>query len=270
MLTFKGVPRSWGLAVAALLTAGCMAAPASPPAPTAPEAPPLAPIGSGSMGSTPMALFQAPEGQASDPFAALNLTDAQKRQLEALQTDTGPDHSAEIRRLLLAPQVDQAALKALLTPSDASLEGSLKQMVALRDILTPEQRQKLIQAMNQQPPTSQEASTQNQLPDELKQRLGLTSEQQRAMDAMNQALQAHHQATQGQILSVTVAFMNSGDVAALRQATFAHARAMPIDAMVAFYSSLSQAQRRMLVGPEPGSSDQGSPGAGSPGAGSAN
>lgn len=266
MLIKKGVPRTWSLAVATLLTAGCMASPASAPAPTAPAAPLPAPMGSGPVGyspvgSAPLGLLQAPEGEASDPFAALNLTDAQKRQLEALQTDPGPDHSTEIRRLLLAPQVDKAALKALLTPSDASLEASLKQMVAMRAVLTPEQRQKLIQAMNQKPPTPQEASTQNQLPDEFKQRLSLTSEQQRAFDAMNQALQAHHQATQGQILSVTVAFMTSGDAAALRQATFAHARSMPVDAMVAFYASLSQAQRRMLVGPESGG---GSSGAGSP------
>lgn len=198
-------------------------------------------------------ILQAPVGESSQGFAELNLTDEQKRQLGAVlsdsQSDAQPSQPAEIQRVLLAPQVDSAALKAVLTPDEASDTATINQMVALRKLLAPHQRQKLIQRMKQDPPSKAHTlGGARQIPDALKQRLGLSPKQEKALAVMNEALETYHRATQAIMLAATEDFMNTGNVHAFRQASLKHARTMPIDAMVAFYASLSQSQRHLMFG----------------------
>lgn len=252
MVTSHRMGSSLSLAVGISLLAGCQALPSTMhlPAPVAVHQPTPArhlPV-PGRMES-----LQARVGESSQGFGELNLSDEQKRQLGAVLSDSQPDSQtnqpAEIQRVMLAPQVDSAALKALLTPNEASDTATINKMVALRNLLAPHQRQKLIQRMKQDPPSKVHTlGGARQIPDALKQRLGLTPEQEKALAAMNEALEAYHLATQTIMLAATEDFMNTGNVHAFRQASRKHARTMPIDAMVAFYASLSHSQRHLMFG----------------------
>jgi len=247
MLSILGARSRLGMVLGALLMTGCQAHPST-------AALPWLPVDRQSMTAealpvtTQVELLQVPSGDPSGAFAQLKLTDEQKRQLDALPAEAQSDSSAEVLRLLRAPEVDTSALKAALTPTEASTNASVASFVALWKILTPPQRQQVVTRMKQDPPTRSETLGQTLIPETVKQRLGLTPEQEKALTAMNTALKAHHRATQARMVSATEAFHKSGDVEALRRASLAHAQAMPVDVMVAFYASLSQEQRRLLLG----------------------
>lgn len=243
MVSFREMRATW-LLVAALAMTGCQAVPAGAPLPAAPAEKLALPAGAIAY---PFELLQAPGQTANDPLAALKLTDEQRRQLAAIPTGDQPDQSAEFRRILQAPEVDKAALKALLTPPEAALDASLKWMVAVRNILTPVQRQQLVAMSKQQPASGEETPSQSQLSEDATKRLALTPEQEQALKAMSQALEAHHRATQAKMPALMEAFMASGDTTAMRKASLENARAMPLDAVVAFYASLTQAQRNQLI-----------------------
>lgn len=204
--------------------------------------------------AAPFAISQGNSSQGSDP---LNLTAEQRRQMEAINQDAMQGDSSALQALLAAPTLDVAAVKAQLTQSDADIDKAVNAQLKLRGILTPQQRTTLIAAI-QQPGAqgSQEPSGDSQM-QAMQQQLKLTPDQTRALSAMTTALQQHEKAHQSSIQQAHVTLLSTGDATAYRQALSEANRTMPVDAMVAFYSSLSQSQRRSLLS-APSSSDSGS------------
>jgi Spy/CpxP family protein refolding chaperone len=191
-------------------------------------------------------ISQATPTQESDP---LNLTAEQRRQIEAItQASMQGDSSAGLQQLLLAPTLDVAALRAQLVQSDGDLDKAVSSQLRLREILTPQQRDTLIAAFRQAPQSTAASSDQSQM-QAMQRQLNLTPEQTRALTAMTTALQQHETANQSRIQQAHITLISTGDATAYRQALSEANRTMPVDVLVAFYSSLSQAQRQSLVSP---------------------
>lgn len=251
MVSSLGTRSTLGVALVSLLMAGCQSPPlmASMVSPLAvrqslPTAPLPAPIRK--------VLQQAPSEEPTDLVTDLNLTDEQRRQLEALPRHQPPDQSSEFRRLILAPQVDAAALRTLMTPTDASMTDSVNAWVAFRNILTPQQRQQVIQKLRQQSSVPAGSLEQSQVPEAYSQRLGLSANQSASLITMNNAFAAAERASQARMQSAIEAFLEAGDAGALQQAMIEDARSWPINTMIAAYSNLTQAQRRQIFESLPG------------------
>jgi Spy/CpxP family protein refolding chaperone len=246
---FEKTARRSILALTLGALAGCAMPPATPPSVEIPrETRPVLPAPVGAQAH--FTISQANGTEDSDPLAALNLTAQQRQQLEALEREAPQsDRSAVIQRLLLAPQIDVQALKARMSESEADISRSVEMLVKVRNILTPQQRAQLVQTLNRQPEATSQNGNETQL-QEMQKQLSLNAEQTRLFSAMVTARRSHEQAQSRPMREAYASFMTSGDAEAYRQAMLASNRSMPLDAMIAFFSSLTQAQRQKLFGTE--------------------
>ncbi len=198
----------------------------------------------------PFIISQATSTEGSDPLAALNLTADQRKQLEAIGRDAPQnDRPAAVQKLLLAPQIDVQALKAMLSESEAEISRSVDNLMKVRNILTPQQREQVVQALNREPEATSQSGNETEL-QEFQKQLNLTAEQTRLFRAMVTAMQSHQQAQSRPMREAYASLMTRGDAEAYRQAMLASNRSVPTDALIAFYSSLTQAQRQKLFGSE--------------------
>jgi len=229
------------LALLAGSLAGCQASlPHQPP----PEPAPALTVPAGWLAPAAYGISQLNQRQGEDP---LNLTQAQRQELERIGREAqGGDRSGQLQQMLLAQTIDPAALRAQLVQSAAEIDQAVATQVRMRNVLTAEQRQTLIQAFRQE--GGQASSTTDEQMQAMQRQLNLTAEQQQAMTAMNTALQRHEEANRSRLSQATIALIQTGDGSAYRQALVEINRTMPVDAMVAFFSSLSQTQRQTLFG----------------------
>jgi Spy/CpxP family protein refolding chaperone len=241
MLRSKRLPFTVAIALLAGSLAGCQV--------IIPNASPFEPAP-----AAPLEISQGNPTQGSDP---LNLTAEQRQQIEAInQSSLQGDSSAGLQRLLVAPTLDVSALRAQLAQSDGDIDKAVDAQLRFRNILTPQQRTTLIAAFQQTPQSSDGSSGQSQM-QAMQQQLNLTPEQTRALTAMTTALQQHERANQSRIQQAHISLISTGDATAYRQALAEANLSMPLDAVVAFYTSLSQAQRQSLFTP-PSNSGSGS------------
>lgn len=245
MFEFKRLRSLLVLAVTAGSLTACSAGAPSSPRIEAPQGmPPVLSL----PGQAHLEISQAPQTETSDLLAQLKLSDAQRKALEAIGQGAPQDtRSAALQRLLLAPQIDAEAIKSQYALSEEEVSRAVSDLEKVRDILTPEQRQKLVQALSQQGAGASQASSESQLKT-MREQLKLTPDQERAYTAMTTALQSHAQAERKRMQDAYAAIMSGGDSSAFRQALLEANRTLPIDAMIAFYRSLSQSQRQTLFG----------------------
>ena len=191
---------------------------------------------------SPFEISQATRQQESDP---LNLTETQKQQFAAISQEAmKTDRSADLQRVLTASQVDTAALRNALVQSDSDIRQSVAVQVKMRNILTPQQRQTLVQNY-QQSSQSSDTQTESQL-QEVQKQLSLTAEQTRLYSAMSDALRSHTAANRERLRNAQITLVNTGEGEEYRQALIESNRTLPVDAMIAYFTSLSQAQRQKL------------------------
>ena len=240
-------------ALVLVLTAGSLAAcGAAPPAsvPVAPGEETFSRLTNPELTSPQLTISQANGSEANTN--PLNLTEAQQKQLQQLQQEAPQNERlAQLQRMLLASELDAPALKAQLVETEDELTSAIAAMVKVRNILTPQQRQMLLKDLDQ-PAAAGGEPTEAQMKT-LREQLRLTPDQERAFTAMNQANQAHQQASQKLMRPAYATFLSTGDTSALRQAYLEANRTRPIDAMVAFYMLLSQSQRKTLFSSSQGS-----------------
>ncbi len=240
--------------LALVMTAGILSA-----CGTAPPSSPLTREGAAKRAPAHLEISQASETAPRDPMAGLNLTTEQQQQLQAIEQGSSQSGSSdELQRQLLASEIDPLALKGLLKQSETDLAKAVDDMVKVREILTPQQRQMLVKALDQPPQgsasaTSADSETQLQA---MREQLSLTPAQEQAFKTMNAALQVHQKAQQERMQPAYATFMMSGDTTGVRQALEEANQTMPVDAMVGFYGSLSLSQRRSLLGTEAGNDPQ--------------
>lgn len=184
----------------------------------------------------------------------LNLTDEQKKQFAAINQETEKsDRSAALQRVLLAPQIDAASLRSQLTQTASDIDQTVNTQIRLRNILTPQQRQTLAESYRSasQSDSSMTDSQMKAMQEDLK----LTAEQSRLFSAMNDAMKRHAEANRTRLRDAQITLLTTGEGGAFRAALVESNRTMPLDAMVAFFSSLNQSQRQSLFS---GSSASGS------------
>ncbi|MNR81972.1 hypothetical protein D3C72_127240 [compost metagenome] len=223
--------------LAGSLTACHLSPPSSGPIPKAPvqASPMLLPAS--------LDISQATNQQESDP---LNLTASQRQQFATISQEAMKnDRSADLQRLLTAAQVDVAALRNALSQSESDITQSVNLQVRMRNILTPQQRQTLVQSYQQSSQTSEGSMSESQLQEAQKQ-LSLTADQMRLLSAMNDAMKRHTEANRAPLRNAQIALVNTGEGEQFRQALLAANRSQPLDAMIAYFTSLSQAQRQKL------------------------
>lgn len=235
----------------ALLAGSLLGCQASPP-----NSLPIAPsLGTGLQASLvapePFGISQANQQQESDP---LNLTTDQQRQLEAISREgQSTDRSSQLQKVLLAVTIDAAALRPLLIQTAAEIDQSVSAQVKMRNVLTTEQRQKLIQLTRQveeAPTTTTSMESQMQA---MAQQMNLTTAQKTVLAAMNTAIQKHNLAYQSRLQKAYIALIETGDGSTYRAALIESNSTSPVDAMIAFFSSLSQAQRQKAFSSQSGS-----------------
>ncbi len=198
-------------------------------------------------------ISQATSQQGEDP---LNLTEAQRQAFQRISSEAqSSDRSSQIQKLLLAPTIDPTALKAELVQTPAEIDQAVSIQLRLRNLLTADQRQRLIQSLRQAPETG--TSTPDSEMQTMQQQLNLTAEQRQAMTAMNTAMRQHDEANRSRLTQSQIALVESGNGDSYRQALTEVNRTMPVDAMVAFFTSLSQAQRQKLFSSSSGGSGSG-------------
>lgn len=196
-------------------------------------------------------ISQANQQEGSDP---LNLTAEQRRQFTAISQEAQRnDRSSELQRLLLAPEIDTARLRSQLTQSESDIAQAVSMQLRLREILTPQQRQTLIQNYQQASASSESGPTESQLRS-MQQELGLNAEQMRLFTAMAEASKRHTEANDQQLRQAQITLVQTGNGEPFRQALLASNRSMPLDELVAYFSSLTQAQRQKLFSESSGSS----------------
>lgn len=196
-------------------------------------------------------ILQANPQEGSDP---LNLTSEQRRQLSAISQEAEKnDRSSEFQRVLLAPQIDVAALRSQLTATESDITQSVNMQLRIRNILTPQQRQTLVDNFRQSSQAGDGGTSESQLKT-LQQQLSLTAEQTRLFTAMNDAMRRHTEANRTRLRDAQIALVQNGDANAFRQALIESNRTMPVDTMIAYFSNLSQAQRQKLFTESSGSS----------------
>jgi Spy/CpxP family protein refolding chaperone len=197
------------------------------------------------------------------PFARkLGLTAAQQDQIKAILEKHRPPQAqreqklAELKALLLAPSVDQEAVKAWAAARKADFQAHQADRLAaageLRAVLTDDQRTQLQALLAEDPPPFQQhlEGLKARLRQHMVGDLGLTAAQQTALDALHAKLEAlHDPARRKAVHQAIAAFVQSGDQAALGAAMKAQFDGrLPVDDMIAFAASLDQAQRARLVG----------------------
>lgn len=233
----KRLRGSLALALLAGSLAGCQTAlPSQPPV----EARPAVTVPDAWLGMARFELAQLNQ-QQEDP---LNLTAQQRQQLERIaQEIQGSDRSGVVQQLLIAPTIDTVALKAQLVQTASEIDLAANAQVRIRNILTPEQRQTIIASLRQAPAQASGVGE-----DEMQglSELNLTAEQRQLLTAMNSALRQHDQQHRQQLNQAQIRLLETGDASAYRQALIALNQTLPVDAMVAFFSSLTQAQRQKL------------------------
>jgi hypothetical protein len=181
----------------------------------------------------------------------LNLTQQQQQSLVQAFQALAPDNSLQTRvkalqDLLLAENVDLAALTASLTSSRQSLIENVDKVIAafrsLRETLDVNQRNTLLALIQEQ--ANQMAKP--TLPDEFK----LSKEQQEALTSL--------QPERGPISQALSNYLQSGNDDALRQVITADIAAMPTpDVVASALAGLSKEQRQKMFAMEPADSQQG-------------
>jgi|GEM_PF-2303105 protein CpxP len=203
-----------------------------------------------------------PEREVQGLFGPLNLTTEQKQQLKAIaqkhrQEAKKGDHMAQIaqlKSLVLADTVDQAALMAFLSShladAQARIATRVDMLAGMRAVLTDDQRKALVDHLNQAGGDARRAKFAkmgDQMAARLTQKLNLTADQKVAFDALRAKIKdliAGKRETMKQAFS---AFVQTGDKAALTAALSSATAKPPIDDVVAFVASLSHDQRQTAV-----------------------
>lgn len=208
--------------------------------------------------------FRALDGGAPAPFHGplarqLGLTADQQAQIKAILAQHRPpqpgQHLAELKALLTAETVDQAALKAWVEARKAQFQSHQSERLAvageLRAVLTDDQRAKLLAQLAKDPPAGHPhlEAFKARMRQHLVGDLGLTAGQQAQLDALHTQLEALRDPARGKAMREAIAaFVQSGDQAALGAAMQGQLDGrFPVDAVIAFAASLDQGQRTKLV-----------------------
>lgn len=194
-------------------------------------------------------------------LAGLELTDKQKRQLKAIVSKARQAGRAErgdhtkLQELITAKTVDRdaltAAIEAKLARHGAKIDRKVDMLSAVREVLTPEQRQKLADNLTNkgQSLADRYARIRAKMA-KIADKLQMTDEQKAKFDAVidayadgAEARRQRHQAMKQAVAE----FMTSGDADSLREALTAAKPEIPVAAIVDAIASLDQDQRQQLM-----------------------
>jgi Spy/CpxP family protein refolding chaperone len=222
---------------------------------------------------------QGDKGGAAALFQTLNLTEDQKTQLQAIaekykpaapadQAQKPERPEAKLQALLVAETLDVEAIKAALTaqppaPPAGANDNRLKMLVEARAVLTEDQRNQLVAQLQAQPsprplpsgaPQRPDAPDASKIVDQLAAKVSLTDEQKAALKAFLDAQAANRPAAPAQggtdpraaERAALIAFIQTGETAGLTPAAPAARPAFPVDAFLAFATSLSYEQRKAV------------------------
>ena len=185
------------------------------------------------------------------------LSAQQKEQLKVIAQQSHPmanfqAQAAELKSLLLADQVDVNALKAFVAARRqarlAQLTRRVDRLAAFRAVLTDEQRTNLVARLSQAPAHPFRYGRLGRILNHLFGNLDLTTEQQQALEALQEKLQAsmanrHPEAMRQAFAS----FVQTGDKTALINRLQGHTSVWPSDDLVQFVAMLDLNQRKALV-----------------------
>jgi Spy/CpxP family protein refolding chaperone len=214
---------------------------------------------------TPVSEIAGP-GEARIPpqFAKrLNLTEAQQAQMKAIVQKYRSEQKvgdfkarrAQLRALLLADQVDGAALRSFFQAHIAEMEAKAPQRAAmmgeLRAVLTDAQRSELVKVIDQEGPKHKAhfEGMHRQFRDALLADLNLTEAQKQKFDALQAKVSAIRADQPGQkVKQAFVRFIQDGDTAAFQATMKANFQGkLPVDELVSVAESLDKGQREKLV-----------------------
>lgn len=195
-----------------------------------------------------------------DPFAQgplvlyLGLSPQQRAAIKSVVTQqrNQAPHREELKALLLEPQVDtgklQAFIEARLEERAAIIERTLPALVAIREILTPEQRSKLQILKSDTGPVAwaiQARAGQGPLKP-LLEGIALTPEQQTAADNLKREILARRQQREA-VRNAFFTFMQDGDAASFKTSLNAYQPNPPVGAILKMATALNQEQRQTIA-----------------------
>ena len=227
--------------------AGC--GPAGPGSPLSQQAPPTA---------TSFALEA--HGHRGRMFEGLKLTEAQKGKIKAIIAKARAgrqDDKQAVLRLIGARELDKAALieaiEAKLASHDDKVERKVAMAVAIRDVLTEEQREAMAAKLSapRDPAAAEARKARHQARmAKIAAKLKMTDGQKAKFEAVLDAYAAGSDARKARWASVKAAmaaFATTGDADALKAALLAAKPEIPVAAIVDALASLDARQRRMML-----------------------
>lgn len=242
----KGIKRlSPILALGIALSAGCAQAPSLAPRAQAPVS---------------VQNVHAMEAHHQKIIQTLGLTQAQLDQLKAIKLNYKEklmdENKAELKQqfkdLFLAKDVDETAFKNFLVERKDAWNQKLpiiaNQLSEMRNVLTEEQRNKLVELLNTMDFGKLHQKKKEKIMGKILKDLNLTTPQEEALDALKDRIDAAHTPEKIAVMkSALVAFIETGNENDLVSTITEHMSEAPIDQIVAFVGSLTQEQRTTIL-----------------------
>jgi Spy/CpxP family protein refolding chaperone len=199
-------------------------------------------------------------GRTARMFAGLNLTAEQKQQIKDIIVQAHKDRKADkgaLKELITAKTVDRdaltAAIEAKLAKHDEMIDRKVKTVSAIREVLTPTQRQTFAKNLTSKGKAKSAEDRQKRYRaklDRIADRLKMTDVQkakfEAVLDAYATGSEARHERWAAKKAAMAE-FMVSGDEAALKTALQAGKPDVPVAAIVDAVASLDQGQRQRMM-----------------------
>ncbi|MBO9540789.1 Spy/CpxP family protein refolding chaperone [bacterium] len=192
-------------------------------------------------------------------LSQLDLSDTQKTQLKLIRAKARALYNREemkarwqtLEALMNAPTLDTAALKAYVASMEAEHKGKIDALAALagemRDVLTSEQRDKLVSLVSEQQPGRMAARARSAIRTNVINALNLSSNQQNTLSALQNQMEAQHEVKRDAKRKAFIEFIVDGNQLALAENLKRSMGHENIDEAIQWVGSLSQDQRKVLV-----------------------
>lgn len=192
-------------------------------------------------------------------MSQLDLDDTQKAELKLIRSKIMGLFNKEemkanwqsLQALMNAPMIDTAAVKAFMATMDAERMSKVDAMAALagemRDVLSVEQRNKLISLMSEKPEARAEAQAITTFRTDTINALNLGTSQQDTLSALQAKMEASQDVKRDARHKAFLQFMIDGNQLALAESMKRSIGHEEVDASIQWLGSLSQDQRKILV-----------------------
>ncbi|HEY9899524.1 MAG TPA: Spy/CpxP family protein refolding chaperone [Pantanalinema sp.] len=192
-------------------------------------------------------------------MSQLNLDDAQKTELKLIRSKVRALFNREemkakwqnMQALLNAQIVDADALKAFIASIDADHKARVDAMVALagemRDVLTDEQRDKLVSLVSGEQTGAMAAQALSTFRTNTINALNLSTSQQETLTALQARMEAQHDVKREAKRKAFIQFIVDGNQLALADSLKRSIGHDDVDTSIQWLGSLSQDQRKILV-----------------------